>query len=63
MMDGRLESEMQKKDTKTPGDLGLYTVCSASYGPMNKLDGRFNRLLIHASSAIQNGIQKKRSEG
>jgi hypothetical protein len=30
---------------------------------MNKLDGRLNRLLIHASSAIQNGIQKKRSEG
>ena len=30
---------------------------------MNKVDGRLNRLLAHASSALQDGIQKKRSEG
>ena len=34
----------------------------ASYGPMNKVDGRLDRLLAHASSALQNG-SKMRSEG
>jgi hypothetical protein len=30
---------------------------------MNKVDGRLNRLLVHASSALQNGIQVRSERG
>jgi len=29
---------------------------------VNKVDGRLNRLLVRASSALQDGIQKRRPE-
>jgi hypothetical protein len=54
MVERGLKIEIQK-GTGNPGDLPLYTIRSASYGPMNKVDGRLNRLLVQTSSANQDG--------
>ena len=63
MVDEELRIEIQKKIREPQGSSVYILLVLLALGPVNKVDGRLNRLLVHATSALQNGIQKVRSEG